>query len=151
MYGRRSLDLLKCSVPALNLKNPLEGRFDRKRPAVLLREDAALAHEVSAVREIDDFLELRRNQQHSCAQGRHLQDEFVNALARADIDASARLVEDQELRAGYGQFRQQHLLLVSARIEGDFAAYAIRYDAEVADRFVYALALVAGFTPRIAR
>ena len=79
------------------------------------------AHQVGALREAEHFLDLGGDEQHRRAAGGELDDEVVDAPARADVDAARRLVEEHDARLAEHPLRQEHLLLVAAGIERDAA------------------------------
>src|SRR5262245_390043 len=86
------------------------------------------SYQIGAVGKPEYFLDLRRNQQHAGTLPREVEDEFVNAAAGAEIDAAARLVEDDEPWTFHDPFGQQHLLLVAAGIIDDLAVDLSRVD-----------------------
>src|SRR4051794_13208338 len=65
----------------------------------------------------------------------------MDAPARADVDAPRRLVEEDDARTAEHPLRQEHLLLIAARIERDAAIDRSRGDVEMPDQFAYAPAL----------
>ena len=74
----------------------------------------AFAHHHDAVGDADDLRQFGADDQHRRAVLREFVDDAVDLRLGADIDAARRFVQDQHLRLGLQQARQQHLLLVAA-------------------------------------
>ena len=107
--------------------------------------DMALAHLHDPVGEDRQFLDIRRNNNDADAAPRQFAEGLVNLLARADVDAARRLVEDQKFGARTQPSRDQRFLLVATREVPDLGRRARGLDAEVLDQ---AAGLVSHFLGR---
>ena len=92
----------------------------------------ALEHDHTR-RALDDVLQLRGDQHDPAALVGELLDERLHLRLGTDVDASGRLVEQQDLRIGAQEAGEQRLLLVAARQLADVLAAAGRLDAETGD------------------
>jgi hypothetical protein len=63
---------------------------------------------------VEDFRQVRRDQQHAGAALAQVADEAVDGDARADVDAHGRLVEDEQLHRRDQPLGEQDLLLIAA-------------------------------------
>src|SRR3954467_9459830 len=114
-------------------------REDRPLVDVALGEFSdrlAVAQYEDAVRSLDDLLQLGGDHEDAKTLIRKLLDEALDLGFRADVDATRRLVEDQELRIHAEPAGKQHLLLVAARKLTDFLVRASSLDAEPGDEAV---------------
>src|SRR5262245_45790098 len=76
--------------------------------AVELGDDPAAAHNKHAVRETEDFLELRGDQEHAHAVLCEVGEQFVDCALGTDVDPLCRLVCDEHFRAAEEPLREEN-------------------------------------------
>src|SRR6516165_12726722 len=80
-----------------------------------LAGDVSCTHDDDAVADAYDLRQIGGNDEYSGAGFREIVNDRIDLGLGADIDATRRLVENQDPWRGRKQPRQQHLLLVAAR------------------------------------
>ena len=80
-----------------------------------LADDAPGAHDHDAVAEADQLGHLRGDDDHRAPLRGERDDEAINLLLGADVDAARRLVDDDDLGIEQHHLGEQQLLLVAAR------------------------------------
>ena len=112
-------------------------------------DHAAVDDNRDPVAEQDQLAEVRRDDEHAGAAPSRIPDETIDFLARADVDADSRLVEQQDARARIVPFGEDHLLLVASGEIADAGRRARRLDRQAIDRRLRLLGF--GATPNPAR
>ena len=92
-------------------KKPLFAVFHRRQ----VTAHFAATHRNDAVTQAKQLHVFRRDNQHCLAFFGQAVDQSVNLRLGADIDATCRFIEDDEITAGMEPFCEHHLLLVSSR------------------------------------
>ena len=77
-------------------------------------DDPALADRKDAMANLQDFLQIRGNDQHALATGGDIADEPVDFLLGTHVHALRRLVEQKNVSRSGQPFRHNKLLLVAA-------------------------------------
>ena len=85
------------------------------RPSIHDRDDPPAVHDGDAVGQLEDLVELRRDQEGGrpgVTLGDHL---AMDELDAADVQSASRLVEDEQLQVALELARDHDLLLIAAR------------------------------------
>ena len=106
------------------------------RFALDLADDAPVAHDDDAVADADQLRHLGRNDDDRPALRGERDDEAIDLLLGADVDAARRFVDDDELRIELQHLGDQQLLLVAARHLAGQDALVADADVEAANRLV---------------
>src|SRR5215472_709929 len=95
------------------------------------------------MRKPDHLFELRRDEKYGRSFLGRFDDERMDTPTRADVDASTRLIKDNDARTNKDPFRHQDFLLVAAGVVDDRAVNSVGTNLEMGDEFLGASPLEA--------
>lgn len=118
-----------CHLPFLG--HTLHQVFLGKSILLNIVGDDTVGHRVNAVTDTDELGQLGGNHDDGLACIGKLIDDFVDLILGADVDASGRLIEDEDVRLRDNPLGEQHFLLVTTGEGGDIHIDVMALDVEV--------------------